>query len=220
MQNNSIPKAYKDVFNAFLVEKANYDGIEEIPCIKTSILLPEKVITFSKALKTNDYDRWVVFYEHDDKLIRLWNNPRRYLNVLKKFKGVITPDFSLYRNMPLVMQKWQTYKGKAISVWLQNEGVEVIPNVRFADERSYSFCVNGVEKHSTIAVGTHGCIKKVIDRVYFEKGLAETVRRLQPQTIIVYGAAPDSIFRKYKKLGIQIVQFDSEFAVSHKAVKP
>lgn len=83
MQDNSIPKAYKDVFNAFLVEKANYDGIEEIPCIKTSILLPEKVITFSKALKTNDYDRWVVFYEHDDKFIRLWNNPRKYLNVLK-----------------------------------------------------------------------------------------------------------------------------------------
>ena len=49
MQNNSIPKAYKDVFNAFLVEKANYDGIEGIPCIKTSILLPEKVITFSNT---------------------------------------------------------------------------------------------------------------------------------------------------------------------------
>ena len=136
----------KDVFHAFLVKKANYDGIEEIPCIETSKIVPKRLILFSKAMKTNDYDQWVVFYEYDSEFVRLWNNPYRYLEKLKKFKGVITPDFSLYRNMPLVMQKWSTYQGKAIGVWLQNEGVEVIPNVRFADERSYSFCFAGVEK--------------------------------------------------------------------------
>lgn len=219
MSNNyDVPKGCKDVFHAFLVEKANYDGDEEIPCIKTSRLLPTRVITFSKALKTTDYDQWVVFYEHDEQFIRLWNKPRKYIEILKKFNGVITPDFSLYRNMPLVMQKWSTYQGKAIGVWLQNEGIEVIPNVRFADERTYSFCFNGVEKNSTVAIGTHGCIKKVVDKAYFEKGLAEMVQQLQPQTIIVYGAAPDCIFGKYKEMGIRIIQFDSEYAVSHKAV--
>lgn len=219
MSNNyDAPKGCKDVFHAFLVEKADYDGIEEIPCIKTSSLLPTRVITFSKALKTTDYDQWVVFYEHDEQFIRLWNKPRKYIEILKKFNGVITPDFSLYRNMPLVMQKWSTYQGKAIGVWLQNEGIEVIPNVRFADERTYSFCFNGVEKNSTVAIGTHGCIKKVVDKAYFEKGLAEMVKQLKPQTIIVYGAAPDCIFGKYKEMGIRIIQFESEYAVSHKAV--
>lgn len=219
MSNNyDAPKGCKDVFHAFLVEKADYDGIEEIPCIKTSSLLPTRVITFSKALKTTDYDQWVVFYEHDEQFIRLWNKPRKYIEILKKFNGVITPDFSLYRNMPLVMQKWSTYQGKAIGVWLQNEGIEVIPNVRFADERTYSFCFNGVEKNSTVAIGTHGCIKKVVDKAYFEKGLAEMVQQLKPQTIIVYGAAPDCIFGKYKEMGIRIIQFESEYAVSHKAV--
>lgn len=120
--------------------------------------------------------------------------------------------------MPLVMQKWATYQGKAIGVWLQKEGVEVIPNVRFADERSYDFCFDGVEKNSTVAIGTYGCIKRLMDRAYFEKGLQQMVKRLQPQTIIVYGAAPDQIFGKYKKMGIRIIQFDSEFAVTHKAV--
>lgn len=211
-------KGCKDVFHAFLVEKANYDGIEEIPCIKTSKFLPSRVIPFSKALRSTDFDRWVVFYEHDEQFVRLWNNPRKYINILKKYKGVITPDFSLYRNMPLVMQKWSTYQGKAIGVWLQNEGIEIIPNVRFADERSYNFCFDGVEKHSTVALGTHGCIKKLTDRAYFEKGLAEMVNRLQPQTIIVYGTAPDTIFGNYKEKGIRIIQFDSEYALSHKAV--
>lgn len=217
-KENRTENRCKDVFHAFLVEKANYDGIEEIPCIKTSRLLPTRVIPFSKALKTNDYDQWVVFYEHDAQFVRLWNKPRKYINILKKFKGVITPDFSLYRNMPLVMQKWSTYQGKAIGVWLQNKGIEVIPNVRFADERSYDFCFNGVEKNSTVAIGTHGCIKKLTDRNYFEKGLAEMVEQLCPHTIIVYGAAPDYIFGKYKEMDIQIIQFDSDFAETHKAV--
>ncbi|MFR9310700.1 DUF4417 domain-containing protein [Hydrogeniiclostridium mannosilyticum] len=209
-------KAPADVFHAFLVEKADYDGIEEIPCIKTSRLLPARVIPFSKALQSTDFDQWVVFYEHDSQFVRLWNNPRKYINILRKYKGVVTPDFSLYRNMPLVMQKWSTYQGKAIGVWLQNKGVEVIPNVRFADERSYSFCFDGVEKRSTVAIGTHGCIKKLTDRAYFEKGLAEMVKRLQPQTIIVYGAAPGYMFGKYKAMGIRIMQFDSAFSAAHK----
>lgn len=114
------------------------------------------------------------------------------------------------------MQKWSTYQGKAIGVWLQNKGVEVIPNVRFADERSYSFCFDGVEKRSTVAIGTYGCIKKLTDRAYFEKGLAEMVKRLQPQTIIVYGAAPGYMFGKYKTMGIRIIQFDSAFSAAHK----
>ncbi|MFR9310694.1 DUF4417 domain-containing protein [Hydrogeniiclostridium mannosilyticum] len=54
------------------------------------------------------------------------------------------------------------------------------------------------------------------DRACFEKGLAEMVKRLQPQTIIVYGAAPDYMFGKYKAMGIRIIQFDSAFSAAHK----
>lgn len=208
----------KDIFRAFLVEKAEYAGCEEMPYIKTSAFLPQKVILFSKALTTQNYNQWVVFYEHDAKTIRLWNNPRKYISILRKFNGVITPDFSLYRNMPLIMQKWSTYQSRAIGAWLQNEGVEVIPNVRFSDERSYRFCFDGIKKHGAVAIGTHGCIKKLTDRAYFEKGLAEMVKRLQPHTIIVYGAAPRLIFDKYKARGIQVIQFESEYATTHKAV--
>lgn len=208
----------KDVFHAFMVQYATYDGAEEIPCITTSKMLPERVVPFSKSLKVNDYDQWVVFYENDEKITLIWNAPQKYINVLKRFKGVITPDFSLYRKMPIVMQKWSTYQGKAIGAWLQNEGIEVIPNVRFADERSYSFCFSGVEKNSTVAVGTHGCIKRRIDRAYFEQGFAEMVKQLTPQTVIVYGAAPDDIFGKYQKAGIRIIQFDSDYAIQHRKV--
>ena len=149
---------------------------------------------------------------------RLWNQPNKYLPILQKYAGVISPDFSVYRDMPLVMQQWNTYRSRALAVWFQNNGIEVIPNVRFNDERTYDFCFDGIEKSKTIAVGTHGCIKNKIDKDYFKKGLAELVKRLSPKTIIVYGATPDEIFRTYKDAGIEIISFESEFSKSRKQV--
>ena len=170
----------------------------------------------SKSWK--DYVYWVMFYEHDVKFERLWNNPKRYLARLKKFKGIISPDFSLYRNMPLVMQQWNTYRSRALAVWLQNNGIEVIPNVRFGDERTFSFCYDGIEENKTVAVGTHGCIKRKEDKIFFKIGLTRMVQRLSPKNIIVYGSAPDSIFKPYKDMGINIIVFESEFSKSRRQV--
>ena len=213
-------KYKKDVFRSFLVSEAQYGGKFELPAIKTSSLLPESVIPFSKAMNKSCkcFDSWIVFYEHDNGFERLWHNPKAYLSKLKKFKGIISPDFSLYRNMPLAMQIWNTYRGRALAAWLQRNGVEIIPNVRFNDERTYEFCFDGIEKFKTVALGTHGCIKRRIDKDYFKDGLAEMVKRLSPRTIIVYGSAPDDIFKKYRDMGINIKPFESEFSKSRKQV--
>lgn len=207
-----------DIFNSFLVRDAEYDGEMELPVLKTSDMLPEGVITFSKAMSSKskkDYEKWIVFYEYDSEFERLWNNPEAYLKKIKKFKGVISPDFSLYRNMPLVMQIWDTYKGRALATWMQKNGIEIIPNVRFGDERTYEFCFDGIEKNKTVAVGTHGCIKRKDDKEYFKKGLSELVKRLSPKNIIVYGTAPDSIFSEYAD-SVNIISFESEFSLSRK----
>lgn len=219
MTNEKFNNNY-DVFHSYLVEDADYEGYIELPKIKTSNLIPQKLVPFSKAMSKSwtDFDCWVMFYEHDVKFERLWNNPKQYLEKLKKFKGVISPDFSLYRNMPLVMQQWNAYRSRALAVWFQNNGIEVVPNIRFNDERTYDFCFDGIEKFKTIAVGTHGCIKNKIDKDYFKKGLAELVKRLSPKTIIVYGATPDDIFKVYKDAGIEIISFESDFSKSRKQV--
>ena len=166
----------------------------------------------------NDFDCWVAFYEYDRKFERLWHNPRQYLPRLQKFNGIISPDFSLYRNMPLVMQAWNTYRGRALAAWLQSNGLEIIPNVRYNDERTYDFCFDGIEKNKSVAVGTHGCLKTKEDILYFKLGLAVMVNRLTPKNIIVYGTAPDRIFQPYRNRGINILVFESEFAKTRKQV--
>lgn len=208
--------AQKDVFNSFLVRNATYAGEDEIPCIKTSNILPKKVISFSKAKSSNEYDSWIHFYEDDSKIECLWNNPRRYLPLIQKYKGVITPDYSLYYDMPLNMQKFNTYRGKAIGHWLFENGCEVIPNVRWGDNRTFETACFGVEPNKTIAIGTHGCIKSLEYRQKFISGFDYIVNQLKPQNIIVYGRVPDRIFCLARMQGINILSFESEFGLSHK----
>lgn len=132
--------------------------------------------------------------------------------------GVILPDFSLYRDMPFVMQLWNIYHSRAIGHWLQLHGVKVIPNIRFGDKRTYRICCDGISKHCVIAVGSHGNLKKLADREIFLKGLDVVVQILHPTVIIIYGSASDKYFKKYKDSGIKIIQFESECANSHKGV--
>ena len=213
---NSAHSGCKDVFKAFLVENANYDGNEEIPCLTTSKHLPEKVIPFSKAISSKDYDCWIHFYEHDCDFERLWNKPHTYLPIIKKFKGIISPDYSLYYDMPLCMQIWNTYRGRALAHWLQENGVEVIPNVRWGDERTFELSCLGVESNKTIAVSTHGCIKTVDNKKMFIAGFDYVMNKLTPKTIIVYGRMPDKIFNLAQMYGIELIHFESEFSLSHR----
>ncbi len=215
---NNTRNGCKDVFRSFLVRNAIYDGKLEMPCIKPVDTIPNKLTVFSKAMRSKEYHSFVHFYEDDVNFERIWNRPNKYLPILKKYDGIITPDFSLYRDMPLVMQQWNTYRNRAIGYWLQANGVIVIPNIRFSDERSYVFCCDGISKGGTIAVGSHGCIKIKNERDYFARGLEYVVHKIEPRRIVVYGVAPDSIFGCYRNLGIDIYQYDSDYSASRKVV--
>lgn len=216
---NCARSSCKDVFNAFMVSDAEYAGKYEFPILFPTYQIPNKVIVFSKALRTKDYNQWVHFYEDDVSFERIWRQPKKYLPILRKFKGVILPDFSLYRDMPLAMQIWNIYRSRAFGHWLQKEGITVIVNIRYGDERTYQVCCDGVPQNCVIAIGTHGTMKNREDRYYLLHGLDEVVERLQPSAIVVYGSAPDKYFQKYKSQGIRIYQFSSEYAIAHQKEK-
>ena len=98
--SKNSPAKY-DYFHGNLAKDAQSTGDWDIPSIESSGVVPNRVITFSKCLKSEDFECWVVFYEDDNAFERLWNNPERYLPILKRFAGVVCPDFSLYGDYPL-----------------------------------------------------------------------------------------------------------------------
>lgn len=213
---NGIRSGCKDVFHSFLVSDSTYDGHLEIPVIQPTEQLPNRLISFSKAMRSNDHNQWIHFYEDDSGFERIWNKPNNYLPLLKKFNGVITPDFSLYRDMPLVMQQWNTYRGKALGHWWQTQGLTVLPNVRTADVRSFRFSCYGVPHNAPICIGTHGCLRVRKDRDLFKLGLAYVIKELTPSHIVFYGAVPTDVMTICSSSNVKTLQFRSEFALSRK----
>lgn len=87
---------------------------------------------------------------------------------------------------------------RAIGSYLQKQGINVIPNIRWGDERSYKFAFDGVEKGAIYSIGTHGCIKTKKEKYYFREGLREMLKRLEPKLILVYGSMPNEVFDEFK----------------------
>ena len=120
---------------------------------------------------------------------------------LKRFPGIITPDCSLYVDAPLVVQLTSIYLNRAVGYYLRKQGLCVIPNIRWGDERTFTTEVFrdkvaflGVDKHSIVSIGTFGQIKGAESKRIFRDGLIAMLEELEPETVLVYGAMPKSIF--------------------------
>ena len=139
--------------------------------------------------------------------------------MLKKFPGVISPDFSKYRNMPLWQQIEAQGRAQALGYWLEKNGVPVIPNVRWGDKRTYEFCFDGISPHKTVAIGSLGCLKDRVERSHFEFGLKAMVERLCPERILVYGRAPEVLFAPLRTVGIEVISYPCYYDSSRKRGK-
>ncbi len=194
-----------DVFHASLLSNAHFAGEFDFPVIKAEHIIPRNMIPFSQAIKEKDnFHQWVCFYEDDFRFERIWNQPSRYVKILSRFDGVVAPDFSVYYDMPYAMQLWNVFRSRTIGAWLQQQGIKVIPNIRFGDERTFECCCDGISKHSVIAIGSLGCLKVKEYRSLFEKGVKYVTDVLQPEAIIFYGATPNCA-SKIKKQGVNVI---------------
>lgn len=200
-------KILKDVFGAKLTEGATWDGYLEYPVIESAgnISVPESLIPFDKLNRSKNHKEVVHFYIDDSKFESVWSKPAFYLASLKRFPAVITTDFSLYRDAPLAQQIWNTYRNRVLGHFFQRNGISIIPNVRWGDERSYSeraiyekFAFLGLPKHSMVSIGSYGCIKTKEDKYYFEHGLEAMLGALEPAVVLVYGAMPQSVFARFQ----------------------
>jgi len=150
------------------------------------------------AAQTSNHNQWVHFYIDDYRFERIWKEPNRYLPMLQRFEGVITPDFSLYSDMPRAMQIWNTYRNRALAYWLQNNGVKIIPSVNWSGVSCFDFCFEGIEQGCHVAITSNGCIKNSRNRAIYKEGVAALMQTLAPRGIIHYCTAPESIWLPYK----------------------
>ncbi|MCR5147470.1 MAG: DUF4417 domain-containing protein [Eubacterium sp.] len=198
-----MEKIINDGFRADWVENALFSGIMEIPVIKKQNIsdLPKRLVPFTVRNRVDGNKEVVCFYEHDDKFYDFISKPDGFIGDLQKFSAVISPDCSLYIDMPLCLQIADVYVNRALGHYLQEKGFLVIPNIRWGDERTFTtielpekIAFLGVEKHSIVAIGEYGQIKSKEDKRLFRDGLIAMLDELDPEIVIVYGKMSKKIF--------------------------
>ena len=126
----------------------------------------------------------VHFFVDDYRFEGIYRHPERTVSRYSQYAFLLTPDFSLYADMPLWKQIENVGKNRWVGAYWQNEGLLAVPTIAWSTARSYDFCFDAVEKHSTVAVGMIGCKG---NKLGFMRGYNEMLTRLDPESIIVFG---------------------------------
>lgn len=225
MINNKVRKGLRSIWwNPEFVQGALRDKFDIPFCPTTAKEPPKAILTWVEAKKLflakkrggdNHFkdDSFVCFYCDDykfDTFRGIWFSPKKAIEVLKHFKGIITPDFSTHEDFPFSLRVWNTYRMRAFGYYATSLGIEVINNVRGRTEEDFSYCFNGIETNSIVAVGTVGSgLKFIENRPGFEMWLNAMVERLCPKTIIVYGSSNYACFDSLRKAGIKVLEYES-----------
>lgn len=227
ISNTDLPRpGCKDMWFASMLEEATYTEGNDIPiCTRCTGQIPKDLIGYddAKALhkklskKKPDYfiDKYVHFYIDDQKFdgIRssICHHPKKLIEMLRHFSGVISPDFSTFADFPHFVKGNSFFRMRTFDYFFQKNGIPVIHNVRWGTSETWSFCFDGIPINGIIAIGIVASgINKTINRKYFKDGLLKAIELLSPHTIILYGSDNYDLFDDLRRKGINIVAFPSK----------
>lgn len=183
----------------YLTEGAELVGAPGIPALLNlhNTQIPKSMIPFEKAKKAQDKRQYVHFYMHDKYFLRVLTATNKYVDLLKEFDGVITPDCSMLVGQAPCIQQVNTYFNRAVGFYLQKQGIPVIPNIRWSDESSFEYCFLGVPKYTIVCISTHGCLKNKRSRKMCKTGIAAMIKTLAPTDVLVHGYMPEDVFAPF-----------------------
>lgn len=177
-----------EISNFKWYDETRVEGKYNMPTNRPTQHRPKELIGFDHMLPSTEFHKGVHFYLYDYMFERIWNSPFQYFEKLKRFDCCISPDFSLYTDMPIAMQIWNTFRNRLLTQMMQDYGIEVIPAIMWSTPESYEFCFDGMPKHSVLAVETVGCARNKEDKKCWFDGMTAAMERLEPSGIVLYGS--------------------------------
>lgn len=174
---------FEDIRGHFDIPAAH--GTEELPVLEW--------VDFSSArsMPGNNSGKGIMFYLDDYRFSSVWNQPQKYISLLKRFGAVMSPDFSMYTDMPLAIQLYNHYRRMWCSAYWEAHGIKVIPCICWSDERSFDFCFDGQPHSSIVSVSTVGTQRYAQSKENFRRGYEKMIKTLTPKKVLVYGRVLD-----------------------------
>ena len=185
---------YRQGRNYENLNKGIFDGTGtfDIPCLLPENVSAKQFIGFNYAKTCKQpYDKGLHFFVDDYQFTRCWTNPDAYLDMLRKFKVVWTPDFSTYTDLPKAVQIYNHYRKHGLGTYWQANGITVIPTISWSDRDSFSWCFDGEPVGGTVAISSVGTQLNKESRKLFIDGYNEMLARLEPTLIYFYGNVPE-----------------------------
>lgn len=167
-------------------------GLNGIPSIRgVSSVPPVGAWTpFNNLSRAFTKSLGVQMYVDDYRLHRLWATPDRYVPILQRAGVVLTPDFSLYTDVPLALNLYNHYRKHWLGAYWQRHGITVLPTIGWADENSFAWCFDGEPSQSVVSVSSVGTQRRADTKAAFLRGYDAMLERLQPQTVLFFGNIP------------------------------
>lgn len=195
-----------DTYNLDLIDIENSsNNFWQMPIIKNNNFIPDKLIGFNYAKTSKEKNVGIHFYLDDYQFERLWNNPEEYADILKQYECILSPDFSLYMDMPIPMKIWNIYRSRQIGQYYQNQGIKVIPTLSWAEPETFKFCFEGIPQGSIVSISTIGVKKNKEALKIWKQGVDELIKQIKPSTILIYGGKLD-----YDYGNIKVIYYENQ----------
>ena len=126
----------------------------------------------------------VHFFIDDYRFMGIYKNPERSIEKLSQYAFLLTPDYSTYSDMNYWRQLESVAHSRWVGAYWQSMGLKVVPTMTWSDSRSYTFCNDGVENGSVVAIGMIGCKRPKIE---FLRGYNNMLKTVEPSAVICFG---------------------------------
>ena len=181
-------------YNLEEFDETRASGFYQMPTLKACDHIPDHLIGFNYAKSSQDKKAGIHFFIDDYQFERVWNDPQSYIPILEEYDCCLTPDFSLYMDMPMAMKIWNVYRSRLVGQLMQDAGIKVIPTLSWAEPETFSFCFDGIEPGGTVAVSTVGVMRDKEAMAVWKTGMDAAIERIKPKNIVCYGSAIDYDF--------------------------
>lgn len=195
-----------DAYNLSIVDvESSTNNFWQMPIIENNGYIPTDLIGFNYAKSSKEHNTGIHFYLDDYQFERLWNKPEDYIELLQQYDCILSPDFSLYMDMPMPMKIWNVYRSRQLGKFYQDNGIKVIPTISWAEKETFEFAFEGVPKGSIVSISTIGVKDDKNALEIWKNGVDELIKRIEPSTILIYGGKVD-----YDYGDIKIIYFDNK----------
>lgn len=164
-----------------------------IPDVAAEYTVPERMLAWTDraALADAGPNAAAHSFLDDYRFESMWARAEKSVARLKTAGCMaLSPDFSLWRGAPWVVQSWQVYRSRWCAAWWQSHGVRVICTAQWAGPETFGFAFGTMPHGCPVAVSAVGVVRDRSAHAGFQAGLSALAERVAPSVLLVYGKLP------------------------------